>query len=27
VSYRVEVTGGAPLQRWFFVGDASEKSE
>jgi Protein of unknown function (DUF3987)/CHC2 zinc finger/Toprim-like len=25
--YRVEITGGAPLQRWFVVGETSEKSE
>jgi Protein of unknown function (DUF3987) len=25
--YRVEITGGAPLQRWFFSAGSSEKSE
>jgi len=25
--YRVEITGGAPLERWFFAVDTSEKSE
>ena len=26
-TYRVEITGGAPLQRWFFSAGSSEKSE
>jgi hypothetical protein len=27
VTYEIETTGGAPLQRWFFVGKNREKSE
>jgi len=27
VGYRAEPSGGAPIQRWFFVAETSEKSE
>ena len=26
VSYRAEATGGAPLQRWFFVTETAKKA-
>jgi hypothetical protein len=26
-NYRTEASGGAPIERWFFVGETSEKSE
>jgi hypothetical protein len=25
--YRVEASGGAPIERWFFTGEIREKSE